>query len=270
MGNAQVSSDCVDRGLEGTDAKDPTTIAQAPLAPPLSKAKRHDPERQVFERFDGTVGNHVLEGKLDSILPNRTAAAAEVLMAQSDVPRGITSASYPYHVVYVNQAWCLLCGFSPDEIIGRSLALVQGKATNKRPLLAMTSALLRGDVDEFCAETINYSKFGAPFHVKITSIPLIVGSAKEPRFRDDAYFAFKTEDQGLDRGHQLETDAEREVLLSLLRAQEARAANVAHLEGADEGGRDRKNKIVTFRDFVSVMLIPTRDEVKEAWTKFYE
>lgn len=52
--------------------------------------ERYDPTRQLFERFDGTVGNLVLEGKLDDILPNRTASAAASLMDQSDIPRGIT------------------------------------------------------------------------------------------------------------------------------------------------------------------------------------
>ena len=114
----------------------------------------------------------------------------------------------------------------------------------------MINRLLVGEVS-CCAETINYKSDGTPFHAKITSVPLL-----------DCAYAFKTEQQ-LGRGQQLETDEEREVLLQL------RARRTHIQEGDDDGEASRAKKSVRFRDFVNVILIPTRDEVEAAWTKYY-
>ena len=230
-----------------------TPAARRPLTKG-SKPKYHDRRR-------------VLEKKLDSILSHRAAISVMALLEQSDIPRGITSAEYPYPVMFVNQAWCNLCGYSAEEMLGRNLKCIQGEATNKAALNRMIRELTSDLEEAECtATTINYRKDGMPFHAKVTSIPLLPGSSADGIFGSNKHYVFKLEDLGLNYGHMLETAQERAVVDWL---REEHCSTQWTLLAETREGSPKSEKKVHFKDMVSVILIPTRSEVEEAWTRYY-
>ena len=73
-------------------------------------------------------------------------------------------------IVFVNEAFTRLSGYTADEAIGRSPAILQGPESDPGEVARMRAALARGDV--FTAELINYRKDGAPFHVEARIMPI--------------------------------------------------------------------------------------------------
>lgn len=75
------------------------------------------------------------------LVPN-TLEAAQRMLSYDDARRGpagaprasvarvISLAARPYIIARVNQAFSQLCGYDPHEIVGRSLRLIQGPATD--------------------------------------------------------------------------------------------------------------------------------------------
>ena len=43
----------------------------------------------------------------------------------NDSPIVITSITYPFRILYVNKSWEYLCGYSLDEIIGKSIFILK-------------------------------------------------------------------------------------------------------------------------------------------------
>ncbi len=73
-------------------------------------------------------------------------------------------------IVFVNHAFSRLSGYTAEEALGRSPALLQGPASDQAEIARMRSCLARGEV--FTAELINYRKDGTPFHVEARIMPI--------------------------------------------------------------------------------------------------
>ncbi|MGZ3181067.1 MAG: sensor domain-containing diguanylate cyclase [Telluria sp.] len=103
-----------------------------------------------------------------------TAAARlfEQAIEQAWNPVVITSAdaSAGYPVERVNPAFCSMTGYRPDELLGRSLKLLQGAQTD-REVLARLRACLR-DQRYFEGTTVNYRKDGRPYVVRWNISPV--------------------------------------------------------------------------------------------------
>ncbi len=121
-------------------------------------------------------------------------------------------------IVYVNEAFTRLTGFTAAESIGSSPRMLQGPGTNRRTLDSIKAALQQGQpVHE---KILNYSKTGAPYWLDIRIVPL----------RDDfgtlTHFAAIERDVTMDkrRADELAEVADRDTLtgipnrLALLRA----------------------------------------------------
>lgn len=94
-------------------------------------------------------------------------------------PIVITSASSPFTVVDVNEAWLGLCGFSREEALHQNLGeLLQGPETDTKVTQQLVSRLKREDYSE--AFVTNYSKSGRKFqsHVQIGRLSAEDGSAE--------------------------------------------------------------------------------------------
>ena len=73
-------------------------------------------------------------------------------------------------IVFVNDAFTRLSGYSAQEALGRSPSLLQGPASDKAEIGRMRAALAGGEV--FTSELINYRKDGTPFHVEARIMPI--------------------------------------------------------------------------------------------------
>ncbi|MGK7294910.1 MAG: sensor domain-containing diguanylate cyclase [Candidatus Wenzhouxiangella sp. M2_3B_020] len=74
-------------------------------------------------------------------------------------------------IVYVNPAFCRMTGYSPDEILGRTPAILQGERTEREVTRALRKALEAGR--SFEGRTVNYRKNGEPFHIEWRTSPVL-------------------------------------------------------------------------------------------------
>lgn len=91
--------------------------------------------------------------------------------AQKTSPEGFVMSGPDGLVQWVNPAFTAMCGYSLDELRGKSLGpILQGEKTNHE-----TAARMRRAVKEYqpCRETIlNYHKNGDPYWVEIAITPI--------------------------------------------------------------------------------------------------
>mmetsp|Transcript_26596 Transcript_26596/g.60831 ORF Transcript_26596/g.60831 Transcript_26596/m.60831 type:complete len:84 (-) Transcript_26596:2721-2972(-) len=52
-------------------------------------------------------------------------------------PRLILEASHPFKILLANPAWCALMGYSADEVVGNSIAVIYGELTCSDSLNAL-------------------------------------------------------------------------------------------------------------------------------------
>jgi len=73
-------------------------------------------------------------------------------------------------VLYVNDAFCRLSGYSQSEVIGRSLYLLRGPETDAATLEQLRNALDHGQ--PLRTELMNYRKDGTPYWVDLSLVPV--------------------------------------------------------------------------------------------------
>lgn len=73
-------------------------------------------------------------------------------------------------ILYVNQAFTQMTGYTPEEVIGKSPRILQGPKSNKEELKQMGKALRKWNSCEIT--TINYKKNGTPFWVNFSVSPV--------------------------------------------------------------------------------------------------
>lgn len=82
----------------------------------------------------------------------------------------ITKAEPGYPVVYVNDAFAEITGYSSEDIAGKSPAMLQGPKTDRAVLDRLNQALSEGRL--FHGETINYRKDGSEFVMEWKIVPI--------------------------------------------------------------------------------------------------
>ena len=82
----------------------------------------------------------------------------------------ITKAEPGYPVVYVNDAFAEITGYSAEEILGKSPAILQGPKTDRAELDRLNQALSAGKL--FHGEAINYRKDGSEFVMEWKIVPI--------------------------------------------------------------------------------------------------
>ena len=74
-------------------------------------------------------------------------------------------------IVYVNPAFCRMTGYSADEVLGRTPAILQGERTEREVTRSLRKALEAGH--SFEGRTVNYRKNGEPFHIEWRTSPVV-------------------------------------------------------------------------------------------------
>ena len=88
----------------------------------------------------------------------------------SEDARVVTTAKRPFVIEHVNDAWTKLCGFSAEEAVGKTLAILQGPDTEKGEV----ADLVRGCEDGHATSALltNYTKEGDKFQNFLRVFPL--------------------------------------------------------------------------------------------------
>jgi PAS domain S-box-containing protein len=82
----------------------------------------------------------------------------------------ITKAEPGYPIVYVNEAFSELTGYSAEEVIGKTPAILQGPKTDRAVLDQLSQDLSKGKL--FHGEAINYKKDGSEFLMEWKIAPI--------------------------------------------------------------------------------------------------
>jgi PAS domain S-box-containing protein len=73
-------------------------------------------------------------------------------------------------IVYVNEAFTVMTGYTEDEVIGKTPRMLQGPKTDKREVQRLSEAIIKGESSE--VEIINYKKNGEEFWADFTIVPV--------------------------------------------------------------------------------------------------
>lgn len=119
-------------------------------------------------KFNGTIENdHVIRiwGMCRDVTETREIekqiSLRQTAIDSSDDAFSVASAESDFPLVYVNQRFCDLTGYTQEEVLGRNCRFLQGENTNPATVRQMRSALK--EHQKFRGEILNYRKDGMPF-----------------------------------------------------------------------------------------------------------
>jgi len=152
-GSEQVASECIEAGVSAYIPKDGGDAA---------------------EQLRKTVTELSAPGESDDALPK--PSARHILRAVEEAPVGITLSdpSLPDNpLVYTNEGYTQLTGYSSDAARGRNCRFLQGPDTDGKSVAQMREAV---NNEETCSvELLNYREDGTPFWNRVTLTPLYEG-----------------------------------------------------------------------------------------------
>ena len=85
----------------------------------------------------------------------------------------VTDASKNNKILYANNVFKKLTGYSPNEVIGKTPRILQGIGTDKAVISRLTNTLKKGG--NFEGRAINYKKDGTPFIMFWRVVPVKIG-----------------------------------------------------------------------------------------------
>lgn len=81
----------------------------------------------------------------------------------------VTTATSPYRIVHVNQKWEDMCGFTKNEVVGKTFGIVHGERTDTDLIDSKLRTLLNGgSTDVVDMYLVNYNKGGKALSNYIT------------------------------------------------------------------------------------------------------
>jgi PAS domain S-box-containing protein len=83
-------------------------------------------------------------------------------------------------IVFVNKASKEVCGYRPEEMLGRTPSFLQGEKTDRATLVKLKKALTNNQ--SFSGELFNYAKDGREYWIEIHIVPVIDEQGKTTHF----------------------------------------------------------------------------------------
>ncbi len=114
----------------------------------------------------GTVGNLVFEHMLDDLIARASCFNQDVLVICEAEPFEEPGPK----IVYVNDEFTRMTGFSAEEAIGKSPRILQGEKTDRDVMRRIGKRLRRWE--HVREELLNYKKDGTPFWVDLSIVPV--------------------------------------------------------------------------------------------------
>lgn len=121
-----------------------------------------------------------MSGSLEMILRD-TPVSLKLLQVLTEASYDsilITDASAGAKIIYANQAFKKLSGYTPSEVIGKTPRILQGPATDRKVIARLGEVLKNGG--RFEGQAINYKKDGTPFIMHWRVLPVKLG--KQARY----------------------------------------------------------------------------------------
>ncbi len=87
-----------------------------------------------------------------------------------DIPLAVTEAEIPFLITNINKGWSYLCGYTEEELVGRSFRLIQGAYTDAVATERLCDAAQRGTAGD--SVIYNYRKDGSVFANYVQIFPL--------------------------------------------------------------------------------------------------
>uniref|UniRef100_A0A6V4M3S7 PAS domain-containing protein n=1 Tax=Prymnesium polylepis TaxID=72548 RepID=A0A6V4M3S7_9EUKA len=97
--------------------------------------------------------------------------------------RLVTSIEHPHTIIHTNAAWAAMTGWKFTEVVGKTLAFLQGPATAGTALDALHAAI--GERRYSQARIVNYRKDGTPFYCLLECSPVAGGTHFYATVRDE-------------------------------------------------------------------------------------
>ena len=100
----------------------------------------------------------------------------DIAMANSSNAFMITTAQKGFPVVFVNNAFVEMTGYSLQECMGRSPSFLQGPKTDRVVLQRLSENIRKGEL--FHGKAVNYRKDGSEFMMEWRVLPFVNESGK--------------------------------------------------------------------------------------------
>ena len=114
---------------------------------------------EIFDIFDKDANYRLIMKRL-----------LEASMEESYNSIIISEAGPGYPIVYVNPAFSEMTGYRPEEVMGKSPAILQGPKTDKTVIERLNTDIAQGKV--FHGRAINYRKDGSEFMMQWKIAPI--------------------------------------------------------------------------------------------------
>lgn len=82
----------------------------------------------------------------------------------------ITAGEEPFQIVWASEAWLRLCEYTPPQVLGHTLEIVQGPLTDRACVASLMDAIRRGE--PITVSMINHTRTGKPFSHTLRVEPL--------------------------------------------------------------------------------------------------
>ncbi len=160
-------------------------LSQTPgLSPPLELRFRHqNGSWRILEAISNNlVDDVIVMGVIISLrdVTERKQASERLRLLESVVVNAndaiVITEAEPHHpphgpkVIYVNEAFTRMTGYTSDEVIGKTPRMLQGEKTNQTELTKVREALNKWESVNI--EVINYRKDGTEYWVEMNIVPI--------------------------------------------------------------------------------------------------
>lgn len=171
-------------------------------------------------------------------------------------------------ILYVNEAFTRISGYSAEEVIGKCPRFLQGEFTKRETLDALGAALRKGK--PFKDELLNYSKDGKPYWLEISIVPVKNAQGVITHFaalerdiseRKKADAEYKNAMIQLKRANLKAEAASRDLEVSLRKAEEANKAKSDFLANMSHELRTPMNGVLGMAQLLTDT--PLNDEQSE-------